>query len=429
MSMPVPDWRNRAVDADTAVAPMRSATNVFVQGAAATPTPLIEALARRTDVEGVRLYHLHLQGPVPFIEPALAGRFRCVSLFTGANMRAAVNDGRADHVPIFLSEVPSLFAGGQVVLDAAIVQLSPPDRHGFCSLGTSVDTARAAVDHARLVIAEINERMPRTHGNTLVPFARIDRFVHTDRPLHDTPPEPETPEVARIAEQVAMLVRDGATLQMGIGAIPDAVLSRLGDRQDLGVHSEMFSDRLVDLVATGAVTNRRKRLFSNRIVTSFVAGTRRTFDFVDDNPLVEFHPCDRTNDPIAIQQNPGVTAINSALEVDLSGQICADSLGHRIVSGIGGQLDFMRGAARSPDGVPIIALPSTAKQGTISRIVPALTPGAGVVTSRGHVHWIVTEYGAVNLHGISLRERAERLIAIAHPDHRAELRQAAAHRR
>ncbi|MCC6849609.1 MAG: acetyl-CoA hydrolase/transferase family protein [Deltaproteobacteria bacterium] len=426
MSTPVPDWRRRAVDADTAVGLVRSGGNVFLQGAAATPTPLIEALARRGDVEGIRLYHLHLQGPVPFVEPALVARFRCVSLFTGANMRAAVNDGRADHVPIFLSEVPALFADGQVPLDAAFVQISPPDRHGFCSLGTSVDTARAAVDHARLVIAEINDRMPRTHGNTLVPFARIDRFVHTDRPLYETPPEDETPVVTRIAEQVAALVRDGATLQMGIGAIPDAVLSRLGDRRDLGVHSEMFSDRLVDLVATGAVTNRRKKIFHGRIVTSFVAGTRRTFDFVDDNPLVEFHPCDRTNDPMAIQQNPGVTAINSALEVDLSGQVCADSIGHRIVSGIGGQLDFMRGAARSPGGAAIIALPSTAKNGTLSRIVATLAAGAGVVTSRGHVHWVVTEHGAVNLHGISLRERAERLIGVAHPDHRAELRRAAA---
>ncbi|MCC6763772.1 MAG: acetyl-CoA hydrolase/transferase family protein [Deltaproteobacteria bacterium] len=423
--MPVPDWRRRAVDADTAVAVARSATNVFVQGAAATPTPLIEALARRADVEAIRLYHLHLLGPVPFVEPALVGRFRCVSLFTGANMRAAVNEGRADHVPIFLSEVPSLFADGQVPLDVAFVQLSPPDRHGFCSLGTSIDTARAAVDHARLVVAEINDRMPRTHGNTLVPFARIDRFVHTDRPLYETPPEAETPVVARIAEQVAALVHDGATLQMGIGAIPDAVLSRLGDRRELGIHTEMFSDRLVDLVATGAVTNRQKKAFHGRIVTSFVAGTRRTFDFVDDNPLVEFHPCDRTNDPIVIQQNPGVTAINSALEIDLSGQVCADSIGHRIFSGIGGQLDFMRGAARSPGGVPLIALPSTARGGALSRIVATLTPGAGVVTSRGHVHWVVTEHGAVNLHGIPLRERAERLIGIAHPDHRTELRKAA----
>ncbi len=419
-------WRERAVDADTAVALVRSGTNVYVQGAAATSTPLLEALARRADLEGVRLYHLHLDGPAPCAAPELAGRFRSVSLFTGANLRAAVNEGRADYVPIFLSEVPSLFANGPVTLDAALVQVSPPDRHGLCTLGTSVDATRAAVDHARIVIAEVNERMPRTHGNTVVPLARIARFVRSDRPLHATPPHAETPEIGRIAEQVAALVPDGATLQMGIGAIPDAVLPRLHGRVDLGVHTEMFSDRLVDLVAAGAVTNRRKKVSPGRIVTSFVAGTTRTFDFVDDNPLVEFHPCDRTNDPVLIQKNPAVVAINAALEVDLTGQVCADSIGTRIVSGIGGQLDFLRGAARSLGGVPIVALPSTAKGGSISRLVATLASGAGVVTSRGHVHWIVTEFGAVNLHGLSVRERAERLISIAHPDHRDALRRAAA---
>jgi acyl-CoA hydrolase len=423
------DWTSRAVAPADAVAAITSGMRCFVHGGAATPTPLLEALAARTDLRGVTLHHLHLEGPVAFAEPERAEQFRSVSYFVGANLRAAVNDGRADYVPIFLSEVPALLSAPRPRLDVAIVQVSPPDRHGFCTLGTSVDTARAAVDHAQFVIAEVNERMPRTHGNTLLPFSRIAHFIHTDRPLPEASPRPETPEIARIAEQVAQLVEDGATLQMGIGAIPDAVLARLGDRQDLGIHTEMFSDRLVDLVRTGAVTNRHKAVFNGRILTSFVLGSSKTYDFVDDNPMVEFHPCDRTNDPAQIQRNPRVVAINSALQVDLTGQVCADSVGTRIYSGIGGQMDFLRGAARSPGGRPIIAMPSTARGGTLSRIVPTLLEGAGVVTSRGHVHWVITEYGAVTLHGASLRERAARLIGIAHPDHREALRQAAVARK
>ena len=305
------------------------------------------------------------------------------------------------------------------------MQLSPPDRHGYCSLGTSVDAARAAVDSARFVVAEINEQMPRTHGNTAVSLARIDGFIHTNRPLLEHHPTDESPVVARIGELVAGLVDDRATLQMGIGAIPDAVLVRLFDKHDLAVHTEMFSDRLVDLIQAGVVTNRFKQVHRGRTVTSFVLGSRKLFDFVNDNPLVEFHGCDRTNDTALIALNPRVTAINSAIEIDLTGQVCADSIGHRIYSGIGGQMDFIRGAARSRGGKPIIALPSTAMDATRSRIVHALTPGAGVVTTRGHVHWVVTEYGAVNLHGLSVRERADALISIAHPDFRPELQRAA----
>jgi acyl-CoA hydrolase len=415
-------WSDRAVSATDAVSLLASGMRVFVHGAAATPVPLLEALAARSDVEGIDLFHLHTEGPAPWTEPRCAGRFRSVSLFNGPSMRAPVADGRADFVPIFLSDVPGLFTSGRVALDVALVQLSPPDRHGYCSLGTSVDAARAAVDSARYVVAEINRQMPRTHGNTAVPFGRVDAFLCSDRPLLEHHPSAETPVEARIGELVAGLVEHRATIQLGIGGIPDAVLARLGDKRDLGVHTEMFSDRLVALIESGAISNRFKQVHPGRTVTSFVHGTRRLFTFVDDNPLVEFHSCDRTNDTALIARNPRVTAINSAIEIDLTGQVCADSIGHYIYSGIGGQMDFIRGAARSRGGKPIIALPATAKGGAHSRIVAELTPGAGVVTTRGHVHWVVTEYGAVNLHGMSLRERAEALISVAHPDFRAELR-------
>jgi acyl-CoA hydrolase len=418
------NWRARAVDADRAVSAIKSGMTVFVQGAAATPTPLLDALARRPDLSDVTLYHLHTNGPAPFAAREHEGRFRSVSLFTGPPLREAVNDGRADFVPIFLSDIPLLFLNGHVTLDAALVHLSPPDEHGFCTLGTSVDAALAAVASAKRVIAEINEQMPRTHGNTLVPMSRVSAFAAGDRPLHEHLPATPTAVDDAIGEHVAALVPDRATLQMGIGAIPDAALRRLFDKHDLGVHTEMFSDGIVDLVRAGVITNRFKKVHPNRIVTSFVNGTRRLYDFVDDNPFVEFHPCDHTNDTARIRKNDFVVAINSALEVDLSGQVVADSIGHRIYSGIGGQMDFIRGAALSRGGKPIIALPSTAARGTLSRIVASLKPGAGVVTTRGHVHWVVTEYGAVNLFGLSLRRRGEALIGIAHPDFRAELRSA-----
>ena len=410
-----------AVSPDDVVARLKSSMRVFVHGAAATPTPLLEALARRTDLADVHLWHLHLEGPTPFAAPEHANRFRSVSLFTGAGLRGPVAEGRADFVPIFLSDIPGLFTDGTVALDAALVQVSPPDRHGYCSLGTSCDAARAAVDAAPLVLAEVNARMPRTLGNTAVHSSRITAFCATDRPLPEHAPHHESPVEARIGEHVAALVEDRACLQMGIGAIPDAVLSRLTGRRDLGVHTEMFSDGIVDLVESGVVTNRFKAISPGRIVTSFVVGSRRLYDFVDDNPLVEFHPCDRTNDTNAIRKIERMVAINSALEVDLTGQVCADSIGHRIYSGIGGQMDFMRGAAMSRGGKPIIALPSTAADGAVSRIVAELKAGAGVVTTRGHVHWVVTEFGAVNLHGRTLVERGRLLASIAHPRFREGL--------
>ena len=422
-------WPDGAVTAGEAVACITSGMHVFVHGAAATPTPLLEALAGRADLDDVRLYHLHTNGPARFAEPECRGRLRSISLFTGAPVRAAIERGDADFIPIFLSDIPSLFLQRQVPLDVALLQVSPPDAHGYCTLGTSVDTALAASQAARYIVAEINEQMPRTLGNTLVPFSRIHAFIRTSRPLHERPAEPPGPVEEQIGEHVAALVDDGATLQMGIGAIPDATLQRLTHKVDLGVHTEMFSDGLIDLVEAGAITNRLKGVHRGRIVTSFVLGSRRLYDFVNDNPLVEFHPCDRTNDTAIIRLNDKVTAINSAIEIDLSGQVVADSMGFRIFSGIGGQMDFIRAAALSEGGKPIIALPSTAKQGTISRIVPAIAPGAGVVTTRGHVHWVVTEYGAVNLFGQTLRQRAEALIGIAHPDMRGDLRRAFAETR
>jgi len=416
------DWKSRAVDADAVVAHVQSGHRVFIHGAAATPTPLLQALCRRTALEAVSLYHLHLAGECPIAAPEHQGRFFSNSLFTGPALRKPIEEARADFIPVFLSDIPRLFKSRRIPLDVALVQLSPPDRHGLCTLGTSVDAALAAVQTAPIVLAEINERMPRSIGHTAVPFSRITAFVHTDRPLHEAEVAPEGEVEARIGEIIAALVEDGSTLQMAIEAIPDPVLARLKHKRDLGIHTEMFSDRVIDLVEAGAVSNRFKRVHQGRMVTSFVSGSKRLFDFVDDNRLVEFHPCDRTNDTTLIRQNPKVVAINSALEVDLTGQVCADSIGHKIYSGIGGQMDFIHGAALSEGGKPIIALPSTAAGGTVSRITAQLKPGAGVVTTRGHVHYVVTEYGAVDLSGMTLRQRGEALISIAHPDFRGELR-------
>lgn len=410
------------VTPDEAVQHLRSGMNVFVHGAAATPTPLLEAMCRRDDLTDVTLIHMHTEGPAPFLEGNCRDRFRSVSLFTGAPARKAVQEGRADFVPVFLSDIPALFRDGIIRLDAAVLQVSPPDRHGFCSLGTSVDSARAAADCAPLLIGEINQQMPRTLGHSVIPRQRFAAVTETNRSLWEHAPSPETPVEAAIGEQIAAIIPDGATLQTGIGAIPAAVLSRLTGKQDLGVHTEMFSDGIVDLVQAGVITNRRKQIYPGQIITSFVTGSRRLFDFVDDNPLVAFLPCDITNNTNLLRKIDRLVALNSALQIDLTGQVCADSLGHKIYSGIGGQMDFIRGAAISNGGLPIIALPSTAADGTISRISSELLPGSGVVTTRGHVHWVVTEFGAVNLHGLSLRQRADRLIGIAHPDFRAELR-------
>jgi 4-hydroxybutyrate CoA-transferase len=426
---PMEQWRSRAVSADEVVSRIRSGHHVFVHGASATPTPLLEALAAREDLEDVTLYHLHTSGAYRFIEERCRDRFRSVSLFVGPALRGPLAEGHGDFMPVFLSDIPQLFLSRGIPLDAALLQLSPPNRHGQLTLGTSVDAALAAATVAPIVLAEVNTQMPRTHGCSVVPLDRISAFTVTDRPLSEHPHVAPNAVEAQIGDSIAELVDDGACLQLGIGAIPDAVLARLGNKHDLGVHTEMFSDGLIPLVEGGVVTNAKKKVHPGRSVTSFVTGTRRLFDFVDDNQAVEFHPCDRTNDTALIRKNDRVVAINSAIEIDLTGQVCADSMGHRIYSGIGGQMDFIRGAALSFEGKPIIALPSTAAGGKVSRIVAELKPGAGVVTTRGHVHWVVTEYGAMNLHGKTLRERAEALISLAHPDFRAELRRQVANLR
>lgn len=420
----------RMMDAASAVELIRSGDRVYVHEAAMVPTTLIDALIDRAEtLRDVEIIHIHTEAPAPYVAPEMAGHLRHNALFVGANVRSAVNDGRADFTPVFLSEIPHLFADGTLPIDVALVQVSPPDRHGFCRLGASVACARAAVHHARTVIAEFNPRVPRTLGNSAIHVSRITAAVEVDRPLPEHPIRPFGATEQAIGEHVASLIPNGATLQMGIGTVPNAVLAALRGHEDLGVHTEMFTDGLIDLIEAGVITNHAKSRFRGRVITSFAVGTQRLFDFVDGNPFVEFHPSDIVNDPVEIRQQARMVAINSAIQIDLTGQVCADSMGERIYSGIGGQMDFVQGALRSKDGKAIIALPSTAKGGTVSRIVPCLDVGAGVVTTRGHVQWVVTEYGAANLRGRNLRQRAESLISIAHPDFRPDLRAAAVARR
>jgi 4-hydroxybutyrate CoA-transferase len=416
------------VSAAEAVQRVRSGDRIFMHGAAATPSILLDALVARAEtLEHVEIVHMHADGPAPHVAPEMDGHLRHRALFIGANVRDAVNQGRADFVPIFLSDIPQLFSSGALPLDVALIHLSPPDAHGYCSLGTSVDTAKAATESARLVIAQVNARMPRTLGDSFVHTSQIDCAVQADGPLLGHPVAPISPTERRIGEYVADLVEDGATLQLGIGGIPNAALAAMASKRDLGVHTEMFSDGLLDLVEAGVVTGAAKTLHPGKIVTTFLMGSQRLYDWVDDNPMIEMHPVDYTNDTAIIRRNTRMTAINSAIEVDLTGQVCADSMGTYLFSGVGGQMDFMRGAALSPGGKPIIALPSTAKHGTVSRIVPTLAEGAGVTTSRAHVHYVVTEHGVAYLHGKSIRERATALIAIADPAYRETLR-AWAHR-
>ena len=412
----------RTESAAEAVARIESGQRVYVHEASMVPVELVQALVGHApQLADVEVVHLHTNGPAPYVAEGLEGHLRHNALFVGPNVRGAVQEGRADFTPVFLSEIPTMFREGPLGIDVALVQLSPPDQHGYCRLGLSAACARAAVDHAKVVIAEINPRVPVTSGNTAVHVSRIEVAVEVDRPLPSMDPHPFGDVDVAIGRHVAELVPNEATIQTGIGAIPNAVLAALSGHRDLGLHTEMFSDGVVDLLESGVINNRYKTRFEGRCVTSFAMGTQRLHDFVDNNPIVEFHPSHVVNDPNEIGKQHVMVAINSAIEIDLTGQVCADSIGENIYSGIGGQMDFFQGAVRSPGGRPILALPATARNGTLSRIVPRLAPGAGVVTTRGHVQWVVTEHGAVNLHGKSLRERARLLASIAGPQFREEL--------
>jgi acyl-CoA hydrolase len=413
------------VSPSTAVSAINSGDRVFVHTAAATPQALVDAMTDRADeLRNVEICHLHTEGEAPYVDEAYADTFQTNAMFVGANVREAVHSGTADYIPVFLSEVPSLFRDEVLPLDVALLQVSPPDRHGFCSLGVSVDASNAALECADRVVVQINPQMPRTHGDGLIHVEEIDFGVEVDTPLF-TAPRPELSEAERaIGRNCAQLVDHGATLQMGIGAIPNAVLDALSSHEDLGVHTEMFSDGIIDLIEQGVITGTNKAVHPGKVVGSFAMGTRGLYDFMDDNPLVAMLDVAYVNDTAVIRRNPKVTAINSAIEVDLTGQVCADTIGTYQYSGVGGQMDFIRGASLSDEGKPIIALPSTTRSG-ISRIVPQLKEGADVVTTRAHVHHIVTEYGSVNLYGKNLRERAKALIDIAHPDHREDLQEAA----
>jgi 4-hydroxybutyrate CoA-transferase len=406
-----------------AVADIQSGDQVYLHCAAATPTLLLDALVARADeLRDVGVVHLHTEGPGPHLAPELTHSFRHRALFIGPNARSAVNEGRADYVPVFLSDVPRLFRSGVLPLDAVFVNATPPDDHGFCSLGTSVEAMHAAIAAARTVIVQFNRAIPRTLGDSFIHVDQIDLAVEADQPPYELHQPPIGDVERRIGAFIAELVPDGATLQLGIGAIPTAAALELRHRRDLGVHTEMFSDAVMDLVEAGAITGARKERNKGKLVTAFLMGSQRLYDFVDDNPMVEMRPVDFTNDTHVIRSFARMTAINSAIEIDLTGQVVADSIGDRLYSGVGGQMDFIRGAALAEQGRAIIALPSTAGDGSISRIVHQLRPGGGVVTTRAHVRTVVTEYGIAELFGRSIRERTDALIAIAHPDHRDVLR-------
>jgi 4-hydroxybutyrate CoA-transferase len=421
-------YERKFVTAEEAVSVIRSGDRVYIHPGCAVPQVLVDAMvARYQELHDVEVCHLLGVGEAAYVRPEMEGHFRHNAFFVGKNVRKAVCEGRADFTPIFLSEIPALIQSKHFRIDVALIQVSPPDEHGFCSFGVGVECTRAATDVAKIVIAQINPNMPRSLGDSFIHISRIDYCVEVDVPLRELPQleGDETPEelenYRKIGEHVASLIEDGATLQLGIGRIPDAVVRFLGDRKHLGIHSEMVSDGIIPLIESGVITNQKKTLLPGKVVTSFVLGSHELFEYIDNNPFFEFRPTQFTNDPFTIARNRKMVAINSAIEIDLTGQVCADSMGYKFYSGFGGQLDFIRGAARSEGGKPVIALPSTAKNGTISRITPHLREGAGVTTTRGDVHYVATEYGVVNLHGKTVRERIELLISIAHPKFRSEL--------
>ena len=416
------EYKKKLRTPDEALRSVQSGMRVYIQPGCAEPETLVEALLRRGPaVRDVELVHMMTMGAAPYVAPEMAGHFRHNAVFIGANVREAINDGRADYTPVYLSEIEELFESGALAIDVALIEVSPPDAHGFCSFGVGVDTTLTAAKCARYVVAQVNDQMPRTYGDSFIHVSKIDAVVESSRPLCAMKKPEITDMHVAIARNVAGLIDDGSVLQTGIGGIPDAVLPFLADRKDLGVHSELVSDGVMPLIDAGVITGARKNFKPRKIILGFALGSKQLFDYVDDNPIFEFHPTAYTNDPALIARNDKMVAINSALQVDLTGQVCSDSIGTYFYSGIGGQVDFLRGASRSKGGKPIIALPSTAKNGTVSRITPMLDPGAGVVTSRGLIRYVVTEYGVAYLHGKSIRERAKALIEIAHPKFREEL--------
>lgn len=418
-------YRDRIVDAAAAVARIESGMRVYLSGNCSVPRQVLAALTERArGLHGVEVVQVLTIGPADYVAPEMEGHLRVNTLFISDNVRQVVQEGRADFTPIFLSEIPGLFRCGALKLDVALIQVTPPDEHGFCSFGVEVGLSKPAAHSARTVIAEVNPQMPRTLGDAFIHVSKIDAIVPVDYPLPEVCLAPEDEVTRTLAERVAGLIPDGATIQTGIGDIPDAVLRRLIGHRDLGVHTELFSDGIIDLVEKGVITGERKTLHPGKIIAGFLLGSRRLYDFVNDNPVIELHPTDYVNDPFVIAQNDRMVAINSAIEIDLTGQVCADSIGTRLYSGVGGQIDFLYGAARSKGGLPIIAVPSTAhpRGGEArSRIVPILQPGAGVTTSRNHVHTVVTEHGVAELYGRTIAQRAEALISVAAPAFQDEL--------
>ncbi|MBR3286932.1 MAG: 4-hydroxybutyrate CoA-transferase [Bacteroidales bacterium] len=417
----------KAVSAEEAVKVIKSGDRVHLSAVASAPQCLIKAMCERGDrgeLKNVHISHLHTEGPAPYAEAKYEGIFQLDSFFVGANARKDTQAGWADYIPIFLGETQRLYREGYLKCNVAMVQVCPPDEHGFVSLGTSVDATLSAIETADTVIAVVNKYVPRAFGDALIPMSMIDIFVEDDKPLIEAPfAEPDETEIA-IGKHCAALIEDGACLQMGIGAMPNAVLAQLGNHKDLGIHTEMFADGVLNLVEKGVITGAKKKLDRGKMVSSFLMGSKRVYDFIDNNPMVAMMDIGYTNDPFIVAQQPKMTAINSALQIDLTGQVCADSLGTKFWSGVGGQIDFVYGASRSKGGKSIIAMPSITKKG-VSKIAPVLSPGAGVVTTRSHMHWIVTEYGAVDLYGMPMQDRAKALINLAHPSAREELDRAA----
>ncbi len=415
-------YRSKLTDVATALGKIKSGDRVYLGGGAGVPVTLSQALvSRASELRDVEITHILTFADAPYIDPKYEGVFRVNALFIGHNVRKAVQEGRADFTPVFLSEIPGLFQNGRLPIDVALISVSPPDEHGFCSFGVEVGTTKPAAESARIIIAEVNQRMPRTLGDSFIHISRFHHIVEVDYPIPEAPQGGSSEEHLQVGANIAEMIPDGATLQMGIGSIPDAVLKNLGNHKDLGIHTELFSDGVIDMVEKGVITCARKTFHPGKIVAGFLFGTKRLYEFVNNNPMIELHPTGYVNDPFNIAQNDKMVAINSALQVDLTGQVCADSIGPRFYSGVGGQIDFIRGAARSKGGLPIVAFLSTAKGGQLSRIVPKLYEGSGVVTTRNDVHYVVTEYGAVDLYGLSVRQRAKALISISAPQFRDEL--------